>query len=146
MRAPWCASLPVAVQWQVYYKRRHVDQGHEPAHRSGAARRDPAARPGRGAQRLRTDTASRPWRARWRQPVPQEEGSAHDGMARAPRRARGPRDVSPVPAVTLPRAHEVGSRDGAIDVKAYVIDTHAFIWHVSRPKRLGRRALRALRD
>jgi len=31
-------------------------------------------------------------------------------------------------------------------VKAYVIDTHAFIWHVSRPKRLGRRALRALRD
>ena len=31
-------------------------------------------------------------------------------------------------------------------MKAYAIDTHAFIWHVSRPKRLGRRAVRALRD
>ena len=31
-------------------------------------------------------------------------------------------------------------------MKAYAIDTHALIWHVSRPKRLGRRALRALRD
>lgn len=31
-------------------------------------------------------------------------------------------------------------------MKAYAIDTHAFVWHVSRPKRLGRRALRVLRD
>src|SRR2546425_9229063 len=67
-------------------------------------------------------------------------------MARAPRRARGPRDVSPVPAVSLPPDHEEASRDAGVDVKAYAIDTHALIWHVSRPKRLGRRALRALRD
>jgi PIN domain nuclease of toxin-antitoxin system len=31
-------------------------------------------------------------------------------------------------------------------VRAYAIDTHAFLWHVSRPKRLGRDALRALRN
>ena len=31
-------------------------------------------------------------------------------------------------------------------MKAYAIDTHAFIWHVSRPKRLGRRARLALSD
>jgi PIN domain nuclease of toxin-antitoxin system len=31
-------------------------------------------------------------------------------------------------------------------VKTYAIDTHAFVWHVSRPKRLGRHALRVLRD
>src|SRR3989442_15271046 len=67
-------------------------------------------------------------------------------MARAPRRARGPRDVSPVPAVSLPPDHEEASRDAGVDVKAYAIDTHALIWHVSRPKRLGRRALPALRD
>jgi PIN domain nuclease of toxin-antitoxin system len=31
-------------------------------------------------------------------------------------------------------------------VKEYVIDTHAFIWWVARPQRLGRTAARALRQ
>ena len=31
-------------------------------------------------------------------------------------------------------------------MKQYVIDTHAFVWWSSRPKRLGRAAARALRD
>jgi PIN domain nuclease of toxin-antitoxin system len=31
-------------------------------------------------------------------------------------------------------------------MKQYVVDTHAFVWWTSRPKRLGRAAARALRD